>query len=100
MLDGGADAQLSTVYHDFSPITDPMLRKLELFNPCRSWKPKLQGRSELTICSEVLKVCSSDAFACSRNFLESRMIEAKVGLESQKGHLLDNLDARNAIVGT
>lgn len=99
MLDGGADAQLSTVYHDFSPIPDPMLRKLELCNPCHPRKPKLQGRSELMICLEVLKVCSSDALACSRNFLEFRMIEAKVGLKSQKGHLLDNLDARNAIVG-
>lgn len=27
------------------------------------------------------------------------MTEAKVSLESQKGHLLDSLDARNAIVG-
>jgi hypothetical protein len=48
---------------------------------------------------EVLKVCSNDALACSRNFLEFRMTEAKVSLESQKGHLLDSLDARNAIVG-
>ena len=76
-----------------------MLRKLELFNPCHSGKPKLQGRSELMIWSEVLKVCSNDALACSRNFLEFRMTEAKVSLESQKGHLLDSLDARNAIIG-
>jgi hypothetical protein len=76
-----------------------MLRKLELFNPCHSGKPKLQGRSEFMIWSEVLKVCSNDALACSRNFPEFRMTEAKVSLESQKGHLLDSLDARNAIVG-
>jgi hypothetical protein len=88
MLDGGADAQLSAVYHDFSPIPDPMLRKFELFDPCHSRKPKLQGRSKLVIRSEVLKACSSDALACSRNFLEFRMIEAKMGLESQKGALI------------
>jgi hypothetical protein len=43
MLDGRADAQLSTVYHDFSPIPDPMLRKLELFNPCPLPEAKIAG---------------------------------------------------------
>jgi hypothetical protein len=59
----------------------------------------LRGRSVLVDCSEVLKVCSSGALARSRYFLEFRMIEARMGLESQKGHLFDNLDARSAIVG-
>ena len=50
---------------------------------------KIAGALEaFVIRSEVLKACSSDALACSRNFLEFRMIEAKMGLESQKGALI------------
>lgn len=66
-----------------------MLRKLELFNRCQCRRPQLRGRSVLVDCSEVLKVCSSGALARSRNFLEFRMIEARMGLESQKGHLFE-----------
>ena len=88
MLDGGADAQLPTVYHGFSPIPDPMLRSSSSLIRATPRSQNCRGARSFVIRSEVLKACSSDALACSRNFLEFRMIEAKMGLESQKGALI------------
>ena len=48
---------------------------------------------------EVLKLGSSDTLARSRIFLGCRMTEVGGGPRVPKGGRVDNLDARNAIVG-